>query len=450
MTLPDYLGQGDVARLFPVLATTSKEGRTTSIFLACLANIDEFRDSLLGSLGVRTGKRTVLNCFTEIVFKKEKHKTNDRPDGLIVVRNGDREWRALVETKVGNNALDVDQIERYRILAKENEIDCVITISNQFASLPTNHPLVEVRKSKSKIPVYHWSWMNIFTQADLLLTNVEVGDIEQSFMLSELRRFLSHESAGVKGFDRMPPEWPELNKLVSAGGKILQKSAEAEAVLGAWFQETKDLSLILSRQTETTVTERVKRHLIRDVVAREKDGLETLRNERCLEAVFDIPNAAAPLIVTADIARRTIDVGMTLRAPTDKKSSKARVNWLLRQVGSLDSPDLHVRLTWPGRSEVTQFSYSELKDDPGICEIGKEAMQVTAFHLFYARGLGTRFAQQANFISDLEAIVPDFYREIGQKLSVWRAPAPKIKKDRETAADVSVGAIEHDIEQTEE
>lgn len=372
---------------------------------------------------------------------------NDRPDGLIVVRTNSREWRALVETKVGNNALDADQIERYRGLAKENGIDCVLTISNQFASLPTNHPIAEVRKSKSKVPVYHWSWMHIFTQADLLLTNESVGDEDQSFMLSELRRFLAHESAGVKGFDRMPPEWTEVNKLVSAGGKVGQKSNEAEVVLGAWFQETKDLSLILTRQTEAKVTERLPRKLLGDVTAREKDGLERLATENCLEAAFDIPNAAAPLTVTADIARRTIDVGMTLRAPTDKKSSKARLNWLLRQVGSGEYRDLHVRLFWPGRSEATQFSFSELKEDPAICEVGKEALQVSSFQIFYAKRLGSRFTQQVNFISDLEAVVPEFYLEIGQKLTEWRPSAATIKMDRKTADDVSVDAIENAIEE---
>ncbi len=49
--LPEYLTQGEQARLFPVLATTSKEGRTTSIVLACLARIDEFGASLLNSVG---------------------------------------------------------------------------------------------------------------------------------------------------------------------------------------------------------------------------------------------------------------------------------------------------------------------------------------------------------------------------------------------------------------
>lgn len=39
---PDYLAQGELARLFPVLSNTSKEGRTTSIVLACLTKVDGF------------------------------------------------------------------------------------------------------------------------------------------------------------------------------------------------------------------------------------------------------------------------------------------------------------------------------------------------------------------------------------------------------------------------
>ena len=53
--LPEYLKQGETARLFPVLATTSKEGRTTSIVLACLSFVGEFGSEVLSSLGVRVG-----------------------------------------------------------------------------------------------------------------------------------------------------------------------------------------------------------------------------------------------------------------------------------------------------------------------------------------------------------------------------------------------------------
>ncbi len=442
MKLPDYLQQGEVARLFPVLADTSKEGRTTSIFLSCLSSVDEFALQLLKSVGSKVGKRATLNCFTEVVFKGEKDAKNDRPDGLIVLKNGNKEWRALVETKVGTAELSTDQIEKYRSIAKANDIDCVITISNQFTSLPTNHPMREVQKSKSRIPVYHWSWMFIVTEADLLINNGSVADSDQLLLLRELRRFLTHESAGVRGFTRMPAEWPELNRLVSAGGKITQRSDEAQIVVGAWHQETKDLSLILSRQTETSVSERIKRAHQSDIALRDKEALEVLRDTQCLKAVFDVPNAAAPLEICADLKRRTIDIGMTLSAPRDRKTSKARANWLLRQINTDQIDDLHVRMTWPGRSEDTQFTIKELLEDVSICEVGKENLQVLSFFIFNAKRLGARFTQQVNFITDLETVVPQFYQDVGQSLTEWRPSAPKIKADRQDASDVSVEALE--------
>ena len=232
--LPEYLEQGEQARLFPVLATTSKEGRTTSIVLACLAKIDEFGASLLSSVKQKVGTRTKIETYTEVVCKNRPANSKDRPDGLIVVRNGSREWRALVEAKVGTNELTPEQIEKYRQLAKDNAMDCVISISNQFATSPLLHPLQEVQKSRSKIPVFHWSWMYILTEADLLLSQEAVSDVDQRLLLNELRRFLTHESAGVRGFDRMPKEWGDLNKLVSSGGVISAKSTDAVAVIAAW------------------------------------------------------------------------------------------------------------------------------------------------------------------------------------------------------------------------
>ena len=224
----------------------------------------------------------------------------------------------------------------------------------------------------------------------------------------------------------MPPEWSELNKHVSAGGKILLKSPEATAVIDAWHQETKDLSLILSRHTETTVHQKLSRKHLNDPNERQKEELSHLREEHSLAVALEIPDAAATLDVSASIDRRTIEVGMTLRAPEDKKSSKARLNWLLRQIKSENVQDTYVRFNWPGRSENTTHSLVELRDDPSICEKDKGNLQVASFHVYNAKRLGVKFTQQTNFISELETLVPEFYREIGQELSQWRKPPPRI------------------------
>lgn len=444
--LPEYLSQGEQARLFPVLATTSKEGRTTSIVLACLAKIDEFGASLLSSVSQKVGVRTKIETYTEVVCKNRPPNIKDRPDGLIVVRNGSREWRALVEAKVGSAELNPDQIEKYRQLAKDNAIDCVISISNQFATSALMHPLPEVQKSRSKIPVFHWSWMFILTEADLLLNQESVSDSDQRLLLNELRRFLTHESAGVKGFDRMPKEWGDLNKLVSSGGVIAAKSSDAVAVVTAWHQETRDLALILSRMTETNVSERLSRKHKTDGAARIKTEVGTLRETHLLESELDVPDAAAPLEIFADMKRRSVTVGMTLRAPEDKVSTKARVNWILRQVKTDQLDDLYLRLMWPGKAEPTQYPVADLKENPELAEADRSHLTPHSFHIFRSKRLGARFTQQTNFIVDLEELVPNFYGEIGAELSAWQRRPPKIKEDRSSADDVSTKGISEDAQ----
>lgn len=286
----------------------------------------------------------------------------------------------------------------------------------------------------------------MLTEADLLLSQNSISNTDQRLLLNELRRFLTHESAGVKGFDRMPKEWGDLNKLVSSGGVISSRSLDATAVMSAWHQETRDIALILSRMTETVVTERLSRKHKLDGVTRVKDEINLMREDQTLGLELDVPDAAAPLEVLVDIKRRSIDVGMTLRAPEDKISIKARVNWILRQVKTTNLDDLYLRLMWPGKAEPTQYLVSELKEHPELAEAEKSHLSPHSFHIFYSKRLGARFTQQTNFIVDIEAIIPKFYGEVGAELAAWQKRAPKIKEDRASAEDVSTKGISEEAQ----
>ena len=427
--LPENVIQGEQARLFPVLTTKSKEGRTTAITLACLTLVNEFAKALLSGVGQRLGSRAKVSSYTEVVFQNQPDGSNDRPDGLIVVSFGKREWKALVEAKVGAASLQVEQIERYRAIARDNGIDCVITISNQFATSPDQHPLMEVRKSRSRIPVYHWSWMHILITADLLLNTEAVSDNDQKLLLDELHRFLAHESTEVRGFERMPKEWSDLNKLISSGGKIQANSAEAKSVIYAWHQETRNLALVLSRLTETVVSEKLPRKHQADPLKRQKDELVILRERNQMGSTLNVDGAAASVEVAVDLMRRSVDVGMSLRAPEDRKTTKARLKWLLRQIKTEYLDDLFVRLQWPGTSAPTQHLVAELRENVSICDEGKQHLVANGFHVFYSKRLGGRFSQQSNFIKDLEEIVPRFYGEVGEHLRIWQRPAPRIRTE---------------------
>ena len=55
--LPECIERAERARLFPILAETSKEGRTLSIFLATLAAVRELRANLLSAVGQKLGTK---------------------------------------------------------------------------------------------------------------------------------------------------------------------------------------------------------------------------------------------------------------------------------------------------------------------------------------------------------------------------------------------------------
>ena len=136
----DFLVQGDPARLFPVLADTNREQRATSIFLAVVSQVPSLAEAILKSIGVKVGKRTRIEAYTEVVLKQEA-SSSGRPDGLLIVHSSRKTWSALVETKIGNADLDSDQVAKYLDLAKTNSIDAVITISNQFVARPQHSPV---------------------------------------------------------------------------------------------------------------------------------------------------------------------------------------------------------------------------------------------------------------------------------------------------------------------
>lgn len=444
MEKPDMLARGERARLFPVLADTSKEGRTLSIVLACLESVDEFGKSLLADSGIRSGSRTKVEAYTEVVLKKGTEKAH-RPDGLLVLRSGGKMWTALVEAKVGNAELTIEQLDSYLEIAKLNGVDALVTISNQFAPLPTHHPVPLSAASMKKAQIVHWSWMDVLTHATLQLRNNDIEDREQRVILNEMVRFLSHPSAGVKSFDQMPASWTTVTAAVQAGGSLSPRSSEVQDVVGAWYQETRDLSLILSRQLGEDVDVRVPRALANDPAARLKADCQLLASDLCLKATFVVPNTAAAIEVEADCRKRAIFASMKVMAPTDRKSTKARLNWLLRQLHRSVPDRIHIRLFWPGRTPSSQFSLLALRETP---EIAEQAGRVaSSFEVVFACDLGGRFTQRRNFIVDLEQAIPEFYEQVGQHLKAWQPQAPRVKNERSEPDDVGTVSIQLEAEE---
>ena len=442
---PAFLVQGERARLFPVLSVNSKEGRATSIFLSCLANVDEYAGILLGSVGRNIGTNSRTRTYTEVCFDKAAKDMERRPDGLIDVCTGRSNWYALVEAKIGSAELSKEQIASYLKIAKENSVDAVITISNQFAASPQDHPVSLSARELGGVKLYHWSWMHLLTEADLLLSNDGVSDRDQKVLLNEFRRFLTHDSTGVKGFERMPPEWPVLVRDLGTGAQVQSTSPALPPVVFAWHQELRDLCLILSRQLGVTVSVKLPRAEVRDQKLRQRNEIVRFVKEPILTASLDVPEAAADICVDVDVRARNMSASMSLDAPEDRKKASARVNWLLKQIKVTDREDVYIRIHWPRRG-FTQYLLSDLQRDVSPVNAEHPGKVPTRLEVVLLRQTGGRFAQMKNFIEDIERLVPDFYSSIGAGLKAWAPSAPRIKSEREEASDVTTEAISEDAE----
>jgi hypothetical protein len=428
---PTFLETGQRARMFPVLAETSKEGRTLSIFLSCLCAVDELGRSLLASVGKKVGKTARIEPFTEIVFKSKGGECKVRPDGIIIVTTGKNRWSAIVEAKVGNAKLDPGQIEEYAKLARDHGVDAVITISNQFATLPEHHPVKLPKLLTKRVGLFHWSWMYVMTVATLLLSDGDVTDADQKNILREFLRFLNHPSSGVSSFDQMNAEWKDLVATVKSGSNIAKSNPMIESTVASWHQEVRDLCLILSRRIGCEVRVKLRWAHVIDPRRRLMDDCEQLSQSKALECELIVPDAASNLKIKADLQTRCVNVWMNLQAPGDKQSTKAKLNWILRQLSRTDDPDVHLRANWAGQAVSTQALLGTLKSTPEAIEHTRKGIVPRSFDILLVRDMAGKFSGRGTFILGLEEAVPAFYEQVGQYLKAWHPRPPKIKGDDE-------------------
>lgn len=439
--LPSFLASGDWARLIPVVADSSKENRAASVLLSNIVNVEALAKSLLGSIGQRVSTRTSLEAFTEVVFKNTPENTKIRPDGLLILKTGNRSWSALIEAKIGRSTLDEEQIAKYCRLAKANQIDAVITLSNQFSALPTHHPVKLSKGATRGIELYHWSWMHILTQAKLIWLDHDFESQEQRYLLGEMVRYFEHDSVGISRFEQMNQEWKGLVLKVHSGGMLNRSSPEVQNSVAAWHQEQRDLCLSLSRKLGRHVTLKLPRAHGDDQLRRLKDDCDELVKSQALECVLEVPDAAAPINVKADVEKRTVTCSMSLIAPREKKRARSRINWLLQQLKKSDPDNIFIRAKWRGRAPETYATLAELRENPTKLMGDNASVSLQAFEVSMVCDLAGRFSGSRTFIEDLETTVPNYYEQIGQHVRAWVPQPPTLPKEGNDGGQGSRGNV---------
>ena len=322
------------ARLIPVTGVSGNkeaEGRATSALLAVLTIVRPLSKALLAPLGATRVDRATVEAFTEVAFDTPDGRTV-RPDGLVRVSFGRMSrFEALIEVKTGDAKLEAEQINAYVEIARLNNYDCVITISNEIAPSPGVHPTDGLRlRSNSKVQVHHMSWTMILAEAVKQHTHRGVEDPEQAWILNELIRYLEHPNSGALAFSDMGANWTAVRDGAREGTLDRRDSAVVE-VCQRWDQLLRYAALKLGAKIGSEVQEVIPRAHRDDARQRNRAFVESLCDVGTLAGTLRVPDTIADITVTADLRARLVATSVVFDAPRDR-GARARVTWLTRQL----------------------------------------------------------------------------------------------------------------------
>jgi hypothetical protein len=398
------------ARLFPC-GNTEHEISTTSIFLASLSAVKEYREELFTTIGINKIKTRNVNVhvYTELTDPE----TGNRPDGLIIITSGKHnpivEWAGFVEAKVGDNSINEEQIERYVDYSREIGINDIITISNHLVTNPTQSP---IKLKKRGFDLYHWSWVYLKVTASYLIRTESIEDEDHIYILGELRKYFDNHSK-LSNFIHMGQDWKDsVNKIHSYNFDQKVDVTLLNNLISSYAQEEKDIGLQLTDNSQ---------HYI-ELVAKENrnDELENmLEASKTITSRYMIDKDKKKTFdITIDFIRR--EIRCSTEVVVDKGKAQAQASSLIKmfeedsgytdnilvnafyQRKKCNNNDIPLSRLIEEKKELTYYSILDKS-------FGDE---VKYFEIKTKDLIGKDFQSVKNFIVKLEGIATRFLKQI--------------------------------------
>lgn len=396
--------------------------------LAVVEAVRDLSTAMFSPLGASKAQRAEVRCYTEVPFKLGTGKHASRPDGLVQVSYGKSTWTALVEVKTGTATLDADQINGYWDIAREQNFDAVVTISNEIAPSKDTHPTDGLKvRTNSKVQVHHYSWTALLSMCEVIKEHHGVDDPDQAWILGELIRYLRHPNSGATAFDDMGPDWVAVRD-AARDHAVRRNDPAARDIAHRWDQLLRFAALRLEADIGQPVTQQLP-GAQREAPKRLQYLVDRLTSDGVLDGVLRIPNTVGDLELSVDLRARRITAAVAVTAPDDR-GGRARCTWLASQLDGDVDRRLVVEAFAKNARSATTATLEQVRDDKD-CLLGEDKKDPVRFRLSLTREMGVarktgRAAQ--GFIDSVLALITDFYGTVIQDLTAWSPKAPKISR----------------------
>jgi hypothetical protein len=436
--------KGREVRLFSSVSISSEreaEMRATSAFLSVLKAVSEFGRLVIKIANGPAGK---LECYTEIQFPQRPKIKGPRPDGVIIVTRGKKEWKALLEIKVGSNGLEQNQFDTYQDIARDYNFDALITVSNQPA-LPNGHPPLKIDKRKLRsIDVIHLSWERLLSEAQLLSWQNEISDEDQQFILMEWIRYINDPNSKIVVTPRVGSYWRNL-LTQSRSGRLPTVKSEVEEFVSTWIGFLRIEAFKLRAMLGENVEVRLRRAEQKEPELYIKRLIqETIENNR-IESSLKIPYTAGDLSLIFDLKAKAIFIEVHVLPPKDK-TTRGQIGWIVGQLKKLkDLPkELVLIADWRKRGFMSYtpiFNVSETRDDL-LFSLSKEQIandnEIKLFRIRWETKIPTKSSE---FFASIGTKMEEFYSKVVAQLKSYTPPPPRVSGKVEVKPDESEDII---------
>ncbi|MEK6720374.1 MAG: hypothetical protein AABZ33_06845 [Chloroflexota bacterium] len=407
-----------------------QEQRATSSLLAVMRAVPQFGKALLSHLDAPAGR---IETFTEVRFLDADQKTVI-PDGAVVVERGKTRWVCLVEVKTGGASLTTEQVEKYLEVARANGFAAVLTISNQITASPTESPVPIDNKKTRKVALRHLSWWQVMTEARVQHEHRHIADTDQAWIVGELIAYLDHEKAGAGGFDDMGDSWVAVRDGARQHTLRLADKGVRD-VASRWEQFVQYLALGLCQTLGRNVEVMWPKKL--EAAGRLDVAVRSLVDQGRLEATIRVPDAAAPIDLSADLRTRLLTTSLELAAPREGRA-KTRITWIVRQLKEAPN-NVRIEVRYPNAKETVSATLGEARERPDCLLFAADAhREPRMFRVSLSDEMGSKRGKvPGSFVIESKRQTIDFYRAIVQDLKVWTASAPKLPSQLEVATPVA-------------
>lgn len=400
------------ARLFPIAGiggAEEQERRATSALLAVMSIVRDFGRDLTSRFGAPSGP---VHSFTEVTFGHDDEAV--RPDGVLRVTRGQREWSALVEVKTSDGRLAAPQIEAYLDVARSKGYDAVLTISNQLVGADGEHPVQVDRRKLRKVSLHHLGWDEIRTRAEILSYHRGIVDPTQLRILEEFLRYMTYSRSGMRGFDDMGQYWVRVREATKARTQRGSDKTTSD-VIGRFEQLVRHTALRLSGLLGVEVQ-----------VAGGPEASDSatrcqqLADSGLMFGSLRVPGAIGAVVLTADVRTDRVTASITVPGPREGRPL-TRINWLLRQIPEARDHMRVEALLAGSRNSSTAALLKTIRKTPESL-VPDDGREIKSFLVALDLPMGTkRGIGTGSLIDSVLGVTHHFYAEVVQNLRPWSA-----------------------------